>query len=54
MAKKNLSLDERVTSKDFIIPYEIKIEKKINENFYLHPWQTNYLVLSEMTSNTFT
>jgi hypothetical protein len=25
MAKKNLGLDEKITSRDFIIPYEIKI-----------------------------
>jgi len=30
MAKKNISLEERITSQDFMIPYEIKIEKKIN------------------------
>jgi hypothetical protein len=30
MAVKNLSNDDKVSAKDFAIPYEIKIEKRIN------------------------
>lgn len=53
MAKKNISADQRISEKEFIVPYEIRLEKKINENFYLHPWQANYQALSEMKAATF-
>lgn len=53
MAKKNISAQQRVSEKEFIVPYEIRLEKKINEHFYLHPWQANYQILSEMKPETF-
>lgn len=51
LAEKNLQLDEMVNEKDLFVPYEIKVEKRINENLYLHPWQANYLVLAHLTKN---
>jgi hypothetical protein len=30
MAKKNISADQKISEKEFIIPYEIRLEKKIN------------------------
>ena len=30
MAKKNISSDQRVSEKEFLVPYEIRLEKKIN------------------------
>lgn len=48
MAAKNMNFDDEVTEKELVIPYEIRVEKKINENFYLHPWRANYLVLSQI------
>lgn len=48
MAAKNMNFDDEVTEKELVIPYEIRVEKKINENFYLHPWKVNYLVLSQI------
>ena len=46
MAKKNISVQQHVSEKEFVVPYEIRLEKKINEHFYLHPWQANYQILS--------
>ena len=48
IAEKNMSYDDEIQSTELVIPYEIRVEKKINENFYLHPWKTNYLVLSQI------
>ena len=36
-----------------MIPYEIRVEKRINENFYLHPWNTNYVALSELSKSVY-
>ena len=53
MADKNNELDDKIDEKDFYIPYEIKVEKKINENFYLHPWRANYIILSEIANSQY-
>ena len=48
-----MNFDEAVTEKDLMIPYEIRVEKRINENFYLHPWSTNYVALSELSKSVY-
>ena len=53
MAERNMNLDDDVSEKDLIVPYEIKVEKRINENFYLHPWKANYVILSELSKQSY-
>ena len=53
MADKNHELDDDIDEKDLYVPYEIKAEKIINQNFYLHPWRANYIMLSEIPKAQF-
>ena len=48
-----MNLEDSVAEKDLIVPYEIKVERRINENFYLHPWKANYIILSSLNRGAF-